>query len=106
MYVDVVVTRRNLEAVTIGTLVGKVGAPPVLRQEHSNFFMHPMDQWYCDSATGKPVYEGQKPVSLIKELMELYTTPKDWIFSSPTDIGMYTYICMYIICKSAQMDCL
>ena len=81
-------TTRNLEEVTIGTLVGKIGAPPALPQGYDNYFVNPMDQWWCDTATGKTVYESQNPVMLLTELMELYTTPKDWVISSPTDIGM------------------
>lgn len=85
---DTTSTRKNLDEVTIGLVVGQVGAPPALPKEHNNYFIHPMDQWYCDSATSKPVCEGQKPITLIKELLDLYTTPKDWVFSSPSEIGM------------------
>ena len=72
-----VVMRSNLEAVTIGTLIGKIGVHPVLPQHHANFFVHTVDHFYCDSVTRKPIHEGQKPVGLVKELMELYTTPND-----------------------------
>ena len=85
---DTASTAKNLDEVTIGLVVGQVGTPPALPREHSNYFLHPMDQWYYDSATSKPVCEGQKPIALITELVELYTTPKDWVFSSPSEIGM------------------
>ena len=80
--------------VTIGTLICKVGVSQVLLEHHSNFFVHCLD----DGVRGDPICEGQKPVELIKELMELYSTPNDWIFSSPMDIGMYicAYMCIYI----------
>jgi len=88
MYVDVT-TRINLEEVTVGVVVAKIGIPPSLAQPHDNYFIHCMDQYYHDSATGKAVYEGQKPLSLFEEFIELYTTPEDWVFSSPTGISMY-----------------
>ena len=75
--------------VTIGLVIGQVGALTALPTDHDNYFVQPMDQLYCDSATGKAVCEGQKPVALMTELINLYTTPRDWVFSSPSEIGMY-----------------
>lgn len=80
----------TLEEVTFGALAVKVGMPPSLQKDHPDFFVHNMDKAYCDDTTSKAVYSNQKPIDLCGELVDLYTTPEDWIVSLPTGIGMFS----------------
>ena len=45
------------------------------------------------------MYSGQKPVAFMKRLVELFTTPGDWIFDGTAEIGMLHYsFCVHVPC--------
>ena len=72
-----------------GLVVGRYGQATALTKIHSNIFMHNEDVPYEDKALHVQVYQYQKPVSLLIELIELYTFKGEWILAGPTGIGMY-----------------
>ena len=72
---------------TIGVIIGRIGDPVVNGTGHPNFFNHEMDSIVVDPATNKPIYSAQKPVSLYKEVIELYSLPGDWILNGPDNAG-------------------
>ena len=43
---------------------------------------------YIDNTTNTVIYEEQKHLPLLKELIYLYSKPGDWIYSGPTGIGI------------------
>jgi len=74
---------------TIGLVVSCTGDPGKLHKRKCNFFTADADKLNLDSATQNVLYNKQKPLSLYKELVDLFTKPGDWMFSGPTGIGMY-----------------
>ena len=72
----------------IELVIGRLGQPLQLTEGHENFFMHALDNPVVDTASKQEVFPEQKPISLYKELVELYTSPGDWIFHCPTGVGM------------------
>jgi len=83
---------------TIGLLVITIGSPLYHQGSKQFFFTHKNDTNVTDSATGKKLYEHQKPISFYNEMMGLFSTKDDWILSAPTGIGMYAFENLYI-CK-------
>ncbi|XP_065913661.1 uncharacterized protein [Dysidea avara] len=76
----------NKQHTTIGLLMTTIGSPS-FQANKPNFFTHKNDAYVTDSATGKKVYDNQKPVSFYNEMMELLSAQDDWILSAPTGIG-------------------
>lgn len=81
-----------------------MGCPLALSKGHDNYFVHKIDPFVVDSATNRVVYEGQKPLGLFNELIELYASEDDWIFYAPSGVGMY--VCMCIPFKITVPKCL
>lgn len=68
-------------------LIGRIGDPVVRASGRANFFTHEMEVLVVDPGTNKPVYAAQKPVSLFTEVLELYSSPGDWILNGPDSAG-------------------
>ena len=79
----------NLEEITIGIVIAKIGNPSPLSRKHSNCFVANADSFVMDNATKEKIFPGQKPLSLFEELIEIFSKPSDWILNGPTGIGMY-----------------
>ena len=77
-----------LEEITIGIVIARMGNPGPLSRKHGNCFTAKIDPWITDVATKETIYAGQKPVTLLKQLIEVFSRPGDWIFNGPTGIGM------------------
>ena len=93
--------KGDLDEATIGVIFAKMGNPATVTTYHANFFAHDFDQLWLDSATGKPIYVQQKPLSFLDELITLYSTPGDWILTAPSGAGqccsikiLYNNICI------------
>lgn len=67
----------GLDEIAIGIVVGRSGEDLCLSKPHGNVFMHEEDG------------EGQKPLSFLKEIISIYSSPGDWILTGPTGIGMF-----------------
>ena len=96
----------GLDEITIGIVVAKMGNPGPLSMKHGNFFTAEADSCVTDIATKEIIYTGQKPISLYKELIQVFSRPADWIFSGPTGIGMYvwnTYSHMWLVLSSSHV---
>ena len=79
----------DLDEITNGIVVAKMGNPGPLSMKHGNFFTAKADSFVRDIATKEVIYAGQKPLSLYMELIQVFSRPSDWIFNGPTGIGMY-----------------
>lgn len=89
----------ELDDILIGLVIGRVGQPVPLSEKHANLFLHKLDTSFVDNATKKSVYLGQKPISLLKEVVGLYTSPGDWVFYGPTGISKCIFaVCMHVLC--------
>lgn len=77
-----------LDEITIGIVIARMGNPGPLSRKHGNCFTANADSLITDTATKTIIYEGQKPLSLLKQLIKLFSRPGDWIFSGPKGIGM------------------
>jgi len=78
---------KKLENVAHGMVTLRCG-DAVIQQKASNFFIHDADQLYCDEVTKKPLNTTQKPVAFIQQLIELYTSPGDWILDGLSGTGL------------------
>lgn len=78
----------ELDEIAVGLVVGRSGQPIPLSKPNGNVFLHKTDYHVLDKATNKHVYRDQKPLSFIKEVIEIYSSPGDWILAGPTGIGM------------------
>ena len=79
----------TLDEVTFGMIIGRMGNPGPLSKKNVNFFTSDADLAVMDNGTKTVVYQEQKPLSLLKEVICLFSDPGDWILSGPTGIGMY-----------------
>lgn len=77
-------SNSGIESVTSGFLCGEL---PVI------LFSNGSDPLYCDDAR-KPVYPNQKPVAFMKRLVELFTTPGDWIFDKIGKLSAWAPLCL------------
>ena len=89
LYVNLEHGTEIKQRTTIGLLLTTIGSPASLQAKKLNFFTHEIDTFVTDPATGKKLYDHQKPVSFYNELMDLLSTKDDWILSAPTGIGMF-----------------
>ena len=55
--------------------MGRSGQAVPLSRPHDNIFIHQQDG-------------GQVPLSFLKEVIELFSSPGDWVLAGPTRIGM------------------
>ena len=72
----------------MGLVIGRYGQAVALSKPHGNVFMNEQDAPYMDNTAHKQVYTYQKPVSLLKDIIEVYTSPGEWVLTGPTGIGM------------------
>ena len=79
----------KMDEVTIGMVVGKLGNPGPMSRRHGNYFIHDLDRPIIDSITNTAVYEEQKPLLLLEEIIELFSSVGDWTFCGPSGLGMY-----------------
>ena len=67
----------------------RFGNPLPLNYYHTNLFSYEVDLPVVDDATGKVVNQFQKPLKLVEELINLYSTPGDWILDGLGGTGMF-----------------
>ncbi|XP_065902406.1 uncharacterized protein [Dysidea avara] len=77
----------QLDNVAVGLVIGRYGQAVALSKPHGNVFMNEQDAPYMDNTAHKQVYTYQKPVSLLKDIIEVYTSPGEWVLTGPTGIG-------------------
>ena len=65
----------QLDEIAAGVVVGRSGQAVPLSKPHDNIFIHQQDG-------------GQVPLSFLKEVIELFSSPGDWVLAGPTRIGM------------------
>ena len=65
----------QLDEIAAGVVVGRSGQALPLSKPHDNIFIHQQDG-------------GQVPLSFLKEVIELFSSPGDWVLAGPTRIGM------------------
>ena len=68
----------QLDETAIGLVVGRSGQAAPLLKSHTNVFIYEEDD------------EGQIPLSFLKDIIEIYSAPGDWILAGPTEIGKCT----------------
>ena len=78
----------ELDNIMVGLVVGRYGQATALSKPHCNIFVHEQDVPYDDITLREQVYTYQKPISLLNDLIEVYTFRGDWILAGPTGIGM------------------
>lgn len=74
----------------------RFGNPLPLNYYHTNLFSYEVDLPVVDDATGKVVNQFQKPMKLVEELINLYSTPGDWILDGLGGTGMFRTVYWYI----------
>ena len=77
--------------------MGRSGQAVPLSKPHDNIFIHQQD-------------DGQVPLSFLKEVIELFSTPGDWVLAGPTRIGTYekdrcTSMCVCVCMCSCMHAC-
>ena len=73
----------ELDEIALGVVVGRSGQILSLSKPHDNIFIYEEDG------------DDQRPLSFFKEIIDIYSSPGDWIFAGPTGIGMHLFICWY-----------
>ena len=70
--------------------MGRSGQAVPLSKPHDNIFIHQQDG-------------GQVPLSFLKEVIELFSSPGDWVLAGPTRIGMKKIGVQVCVCVHAYM---
>ena len=93
LYLFLESNHKQLQESVIGIVVCRMGCPLDLPKFHDNYFVHEMDPFITDSATNLAVYNGQKPLQLFCDLIELYSAEGDWVLYAPSGVGKY--LCLF-----------
>lgn len=67
----------QLDEIALGVVVGRSGQILPLSKPHDNIFLY-------DEDAGDDL----RLQSFIREIIDLYSSPGDWVFAGPTGIGM------------------
>ena len=69
--------QTQLDEIALGVVVGRSGQILPLSKSHDNIFIYDED-----------ASDDLRLLSFFKEIIDIYSSPGDWIFAGPTGIGM------------------
>ena len=59
-----------------------------MRHQATCSFTYVRDEFYVDESSEKPADKHQKPVDFLARMLELFTSPDDWVFDGVCKSGM------------------
>lgn len=80
-------TPKALDDNAHGLVLLRCGGESMLNDHASNIFLYDSEPLYVDEGTHKPLNYTQKPVAFLSRLIQLFTSPGDWVLDGLSGTG-------------------
>lgn len=78
---------KSLRNEANGLVFVRCGGEELLNDSSSNTFIYECDPPCLDKGTNKPINSRQRPVAFLERLIDLFTSPGDWILDGLSGTG-------------------